>query len=109
MALKVDDLVTAILGAMRPVLKKHWEGAKSFVETESRAMAQTLQDIAELLAEGKITREQAKILAEMQAGSMRAVLLAVDGIGAIAAQRAISAAVDAVRDRVNGVAGFALL
>jgi predicted ATP-grasp superfamily ATP-dependent carboligase len=109
MALNLEALAGAILGAVKPVLKKHWKDAKNYAETESRKMAQTLENIARLLAEGKITRQQAEILVEMQANSMRAVFLTVEGIGVIAAQKAINAAVDAVRDTVNGAVGFSLL
>lgn len=109
MALNLEALASAILGAVKPVLKKHWKDAKNYAETESRKMAQTLENIARLLADGKITREQAEILVEMQTNSMRAVFLTVEGIGVIAAQKAINAAVDAVRDTVNGAVGFKLL
>lgn len=109
MALDIGALAGAILGAAKPVLKKHWKDAKNYADTESRKLAATLENIAHLLADGKISREQAKILVEMQTHSMRAVFLTIEGIGVIAAQKAINAAVDAVRDSVNGAVGFALL
>lgn len=109
MALDLEVLAGAILGAVRPALKKHWKDAKNYAETESRKLAVTLDNIADLLADRKIAREQAKILVEMQTNAMRAVFLTVEGIGVIAAQKAINAAVDAVRDTVNGAVGFALL
>lgn len=109
MALDIGALAGAILGAVKPVLQKHWKDAKNYADTESRKLAATLENIADLLAKGKISREQAKILVEMQTNSMRAVFLTVEGIGVIAAQKAINVAVDAVRDSVNGAVGFALL
>ena len=109
MALKLDELVGAIVGAMRPVLKKHWKDAKDYAEAESRKMAQTLETIAKLRAAGKINQEQAEALLEMQKAAMRAVLLTVEGIGLIAAQNAINAGLGAVRDIVNGAVGFVLL
>lgn len=109
MALKLDELARAIAGAMRPVLKKHWKDAKDYADAESRKMAQTLETIAKLRAADKINDEQAKALLEMQKSAMRAVLLTVEGIGLVAAQKAINAALAAVRDTVNGAAGFALL
>lgn len=109
MALDFEVLAGAILDAVKPVLKRHWKDAKNYAETESRKLAVTLENIANLLAGGKITRVQAKILVEMQANAMRAVFLTIEGIGVIAAQKAINAAADAVRDSVNGAVGFALL
>lgn len=109
MALNIEALVGAILGAVKPVLKKHWKDAKNYAETESRKLAETLENIATLLAEGKIKKEQAELLVEMQTHSMRAVFLTIEGIGIIAAQKATNAAIDAVRDTVNGAVGIDLL
>lgn len=109
MALNIETLVGAILGAVKAVLKKHWKEAKHYAEAESRKLATTLENIAALLAEGKIKEEQAKLLVEMQAHSMRAVFLTVEGIGVIVAQKAINAAIDAVHDTVNGAVGIDLL
>jgi len=109
MALNIDVLAKAIFGAVRPVLKKHWKDAKDYAEIESRKMAETLEKVAKMLAAGKINEEQATVLVEMQTNAMRAVLLTVEGIGLIAAQNATNAAIDAVRDTVNGAVGFELL
>lgn len=73
MALDFEVLAGAILDAVKPVLKRHWKDAKNYAETESRKLAVTLENIANLLADGKITREQAKILVEMQAHGKRPI------------------------------------
>ena len=109
MALDIKVLADAILKTVRPVLKKHWKDVKGYAETESRKMAETLESIARLLAAGKIDQEQATTLVEIQKNAMRTVLLTVEGIGLIAAQNAINAAIDAVRTTVNGAVGLDLL
>ena len=109
MAIPAQELIGAIVGAMKPILKKHWKQAEVFARSEAAKLAQTLELIVELKAAGRIDEQQAKALVEMQKHSMQAVLLAIEGIGLIAAQNAINAAVDAIRDLVNPAIGIPLL
>lgn len=109
MALDAEQLARAMLTAIKPVLKRHWADAKEFAGSESQKMATTLAMIAKLKSSGQLNEQQAAALLEMQKQSMQAVLLAVEGIGLIAAQKAINAALAAVSDAVNGAIGFPLL
>jgi hypothetical protein len=109
MTISVHDLVGPILAAVKPILAKHWEDVSAYAEGEATKMAQTLATIASLKAAGKIDEKQAAVLIDMQKHAMQAVLCAVEGIGLIAAQNAINAALDAVAGIVNKGIGFALL
>jgi hypothetical protein len=109
MTLDIKALVDAMLGAMKPILQKSWKDVSEYATVESQKMAHTLASIAELRLAGKIDDEQAATLLEMQKHAMRAVLLAVEGVGLVAAQNAINAALDALKDTVNGAIGFQLL
>jgi hypothetical protein len=109
MALDAKDLLGPMLNAIKPVLSKYWGDVKDFAETEAEKMAKTLATITELRVAGKINDQQAQALLDMQKHSMQAVFLAVEGIGLIAAQNAINAALGAVKDMVNKAIGFALL
>lgn len=103
------DLVKPIVAAVKPVLGKHWGDAKEFAETEAVKTAHTLANIAELYQAKKINEEQARALLDMQRHAAQAVLLTIEGIGLLAAQRAIAAGLGAVSAVVNGVIGFALV
>jgi hypothetical protein len=109
MALDAKDLLGPMLNAVKPVLSKYWGDVKDFAETEAEKMAKTLATITELRVANKINDQQAQALLDMQRHSMQAVFLAVEGIGLIAAQNAINAALGAVKDMVNKAIGFALL
>jgi len=109
MALNIPQLVQPIIAAMKPELVKHWHDAKDFAEAEALKTAQTLALVAKLHAENKIDASQARALLEMQKQASQAVLLAIEGIGLLAAQRSINAGLAAVAQMVNGVVGFALL
>ena len=109
MALDAKDLVGPILSAVKPILTKYWGEVRDYAESESEKMAHTLATITELRVANKIDDQQAEALVDMQKHSMQAVLLTVEGIGIIAAQNAINAALGAVKDTVNKAIGFALL
>jgi len=109
MAFNIDQLIGAMLAAVKPVLVKDWGEAAPYAKTEATKIAHTLANIAELRAANQINDDQAAALLDMQKQASQAVLLAIEGIGLIAAQKAINAALAAVRDVVNGALGFSLL
>ena len=109
MALDAKELLTAMLNAMEPIIGKYWDVTKDYAKTESSKMGKTLALIESLWAKQKIDKVQAKALLEMQKQATQAVLLAIEGIGLICAQKAINAALAAIKTTVNKALGFALL
>ena len=109
MALDPNDLAAPILEAIEPVLSKYWGDVKEYAETEAQKMATTLASITKLRRADRINNQQAQALLEMQKHAMQAVLLAVEGIGLVAAQNAVNAGLAAVKDTVNRAMGFVLL
>ena len=109
MALNLEDLTKAILTAAVPILKRGGTEAKGYAEMESAKLALTLVSIGQLHAKGTINDAQAKALLDMQKNAAQAVLLSVEGIGILTAQRAINAALGAVATVVNKALGFTLL
>lgn len=109
MPLDISTIASSLVGTIKPILTKYWGDAAEYAKTESIKMAQTLAHIADLKAGGKIDESQAKALLDMQKQAMQAVLLTVEGIGLVAAQAAINAALLAIKDTVNKVLGFGLL
>ena len=109
MALDVAALAQAMIGAARGKLKKHWPTIKEYAEAEARKTAETLAMIERLRLTGDISPKEAKLLLEMQRNSAKSVLLTVQGLGLLAAEAAINAAVGAVRTTVNSAVGFELI
>lgn len=101
----VEDMVAAAKGS----LGKDFPKAKDFAKPELSKLAQSLLDIAELSAAGKISPQEATALLEIHRNTTRIVLLTIKGLGLIAVENAINAALGAVRDTVNGAIGFALV
>ena len=107
--LSVDVLATTMLEAVMPILKKRWTEVGDYAKTEARKTAETLTLIATLYAAGKIDEKTAKAYVEIQKVSTQNVLLCIEGIGIIATQEAINAALAAIKAPVNAAIGFALL
>jgi hypothetical protein len=109
MAIDIPALLPAMLTAARDVSAKQWPEMREFAETEFRKLGESLAMIERLVVTGKITEEQARLHLEIQKAAMRTVLLTIEGLGILAVERAINAALDVVRDTVNTALGFALV
>ena len=107
--LKVDDLVKRMLAAAAGSLENQWPDAKDYAQMEFTKLAQTMLMIQTNYALGRISKTEARLLIDIQRNAMRSVLLTLEGLGAIAVERAINAALKTVRDAVNAAIGFALI
>jgi hypothetical protein len=107
--LSVSDLVTDMLGAAKTSLGKDFSKAKDFAKPEFQRLARSLVDIVKLVAEKKVNQQQAKSLLEIHRNTTKVVLLTIQGLGIIAVENAINAALDVVRTTVNKAAKFALI
>lgn len=109
MALDFNQLFDAMFKAAAGTLKDSLPDIESFAKTEFQKLAHTLVSIGEQLAGGEINPEQAGLLLDMQKNATSAVLTAVAGLGILAAEAAINAALDAVKGIVNSAVKFTLL
>lgn len=109
MSLDATKLGKDILAAFNSALADKWPDIKEYSEAEAKKLAQTLVMIEVLKASGKINKEQAALHLEMQKNAARTVLMTIDGLGILAAEAAISAALNVVKDTVNTTIGFTLL
>ncbi len=108
-SIDVDRLVHDMSSAAATVLKTKYPGVQSYAATEFKTIGDTIERIARELANREITEEQATILLDMQKGASRSVMITVEGMAAVAAEQAINAAFDSVRQTVNTAIGFALI
>jgi hypothetical protein len=98
-----------MLEAARKSLEKDWPKARDFAKPELQRLARSMVDIIRLINEDKLNKQQAKALLEIHRNTTQIVLLTIEGLGIIAVQNAINAALDTVRTVVNRAAGFALV
>lgn len=109
MALDAGKLGKDILGALKAAFQDKWPEMKEYGEAEAKKLAQTLVMIEALRAAGKISEEQAQLQLNIQKNASRTVLLTLEGLGLLAAEAAINAALDVVKEAVNTAVGFVLV
>jgi hypothetical protein len=109
MGLKASELARDMAAAFTQTLKGKVPEIRSFADAEAKKLAQTLLMIEKLRLTGKIDKEEAELHLEIQRNATRSVLLTIEGLGALAAEQAINAALDSVRKAVNKALKFTLL
>lgn len=109
MSLNASQLGKDILAAFKGALTDKWPDIKEYGEAEAKKLAQTLVMIEALKVSGKINEEQATLHLEIQKNATRTVLLTLEGLGILAVEAAINAALNVVKEAVNTAVGFVLL
>ncbi|MBT3880312.1 MAG: hypothetical protein HON76_05330 [Candidatus Scalindua sp.] len=109
MSIDVADIAAKMLEAFKGQLTKKWPEVKVYAETEARKLAETLVMIEKLKLAGEITDEQAKLQLQIQKNACRTVFLAIEGLGIIAVEQAINAALGVLKDAINTALKFPLI
>ncbi len=109
MALSASQLGKDMLAAFSGKLKDQWPDVKDYAKAEAKKLAETLVMIEKLRLSRAITEEQSKLHLDIQKNSTRIVLLALEGLGLLAVEAAINAALDVVKNTVNTALDFTLL
>lgn len=107
--LDLDGLFNQMVGAAEKSLGGQWPAISTLATSSLKTLAQNFVDVEEMLASGAIVKAQAQLMIDMQKNSLQIVLLSEAGLGLLAAQAAINAALDVVRTAVNTAIGFALV
>ena len=107
--ININSLIKEMTEAARKELKSKWKEVKPFAEQQLKSLAENMKLIAVLKAKGKINEEKARLHLAIQKESARTVLLTIEGIGLIAAENAINAALKVIQSTVNKAIGWDLL
>jgi hypothetical protein len=108
-SIDVDKLLKAMLGAARASLGKSWPDVRDYATTEFKKIGESIRFIGEQVAAGKMDEEEAELQLSIQQHASRSALLAAEGLGLLAAEEAINAALGAIKDVVNNALKFTLL
>jgi len=109
MQFDVSALTTTMTEAVRGAIGERWALLRAIAEPEFRKLAQTLEDVRQLHADGKIDEGRAWDLVEIQRNTALTVLRGVQGIGLLTARGAVEAAARAAGDIVNRLVGFKVI
>lgn len=109
MSFTVAEILKPMMAAARQSLDRDWGQAEDYAKPELKRLAASLADIAKLHAAGKVNKRQAKALLRIHSNTTQTVLLTINGLGVVAVEDAINAALGAARDVVNTAVGFRLV
>ena len=109
MSIKLSDILTPMLNAAKDSFGQDWPKVNDYGKAEMKKLAQSLVNIAKYAAEGKITKAEAKALLQIHRNTTIMVLLTIEGLGIIAVEKAINAALGAAKAAINTAAGIAIL
>ncbi|MGF1729495.1 hypothetical protein [Photobacterium kasasachensis] len=109
MSLDVGNLASKMFEVFKDSLSENWPDVKDYALVESKKLAENFAMIEKLKVTGEITEEQAILHHDIQRNATRTVLLTIQGLGLLAVEQAINAAMSVVKDTVNGALDFALL
>jgi hypothetical protein len=108
-SLDVKQLAETMIGAARDAANERWPQIQAIAELELRRLAQSIEDVGRLVADGEIDESRARQHAHMHQLTARSVLTTVEGLGLHTAEQATHAAIRSVAKVVNGALKFALL
>ena len=109
MDIDFEKLLQDMLSAAKVVLDKHWKEARPFAEQQFKSFNDNIQMIADMKLRGEITEEKARLHLNIQKNSMQIVLLTIEGLGILAVEAAINAAIDIIKGTVNTALGWTIL
>lgn len=109
MSIDVTAVTNTMIQSVRRSVGDRWSAVRDFAEPELRKLAQTLEDVQQLHADGKIDANRAFEMVEMQRNVAMGVLKGVEGLGILTAREAIDAAAHAAGSIVNRLVGFKLI
>jgi hypothetical protein len=103
--INIDQLLASMVTAAAGALQERWPIARDYAETEFRKLLIQAEHIKNLKSENRINEDEAKLLMDLQRNAMRSILLALEGLGILAVEAAINAALGVIRDAVNNAIG----
>jgi ACT domain-containing protein len=104
-----NELLEKMLKAVKKSLEDKWPQVRDLARSEFGKFARNIEDIRDMKKRKKITKAQAALQLDIQKNSIKTVLLTEEGLGLLAVEAAINAALDAIRATVNKAIGWALL
>lgn len=108
-SINVDQLVASMLQAAQAVLAQKWPEAKDYAESEFKKIGEAIAFIEAQRALNLMSDEKARLHLEMQKNTAKTMMLTLEGLGLLAVEAAVNAALDAVKKAVNTTLGFVLL
>jgi hypothetical protein len=105
--LDINKVVSDMLQASSAALIKGGQQASEYASHEYAQFIDDIEHVQTMAEQGTITAAEAQALVDQHKMSMQAVLLCVEGLGVIAVQNAINAALKVLNDAIAAALGAA--
>ena len=105
----LSELLDNMLNAAKGELKDKWPEAKEFAESELKKIGESILFIQKEVIAKRMSQEKAKLHLDMQKNASKTILLTLEGLGILAVEAAINAALQVVKKTVNSAIGFSLI
>lgn len=105
----LEDLLGRMIQAAADSLGDDWPRVRNTAETELRGLAEQAMDIEAAHAAGEIDQETAELYRELLKNRRETLEALFTGLGKLAAERAINAAIGVLRQAVNTAVGWSVL
>jgi hypothetical protein len=109
MAIDLNKVLGDMGDAALTAAGNQWNNIKAYAEPELHKLAVTGLQIESLKLSHQIDEDEAQTLLDLQKNAAMAVALTVEGMGRIALEQAINAALGVLRAAINTATGFTLL
>jgi hypothetical protein len=109
MNLDIGSITGTMITGVRHAIGDRWSTIREVAEPELRKLAETLEDVQQQYADGKISADRAIQLVGMQRNAALSVLATAQGLGVLTAREALNAAARAAGNVVNRLVGFNLI
>jgi hypothetical protein len=106
--LDVNKVANDMLQASASSLIKGGTQASEYASHEYAQFIEDIEHVQTMAEEGTITAAEAQALVDQYKLSMQAVLLCIEGLGVIAVQNAINAALQVLNDAIAAALGTAV-
>ena len=106
--LDINKVASDMLQASASALVKGGEQASEYASHEYVQFIEDVEHVQAMADEGTITAAEAQALVDQHKMSMQAVLLCIEGLGVIAVQNAINAALQVLNDAITAALGTAV-
>lgn len=104
-----DSLFARMFGAAREDARSSWNDIRGILKVELKGMARQIKELGKGVALGDLPQEQARLVVRLNRAHIATVLASATALTVTSADLAVGAALDAIREEVNGALGFYLL
>lgn len=108
LSIDVNQVVSSMVQAASGALVDGGQQATNYASHEFQTFIEDIEHIQDLLEKEKVSPEDAQYYVDLQKSSMHSVLLTIKGLGVIAVQNAINAALTVLNTALKTALGSAL-